>query len=155
MASNNRNADPNAAQIAREALEQVCSGARVDCIPKYYSPEFVDHVNDFELRGHAGARRSVQLYRKILSEMAIVVVDQVSDGERVVSRFVVNGVAQGRAVSFNGITISHVRHGRIVEDWSVTDTLGMLRQLGLWRTLRVLLRSVCARPASRSINSRA
>lgn len=150
MVSEHQTAHTNVAQIAREALEQVCSGARVDCISQYYSPEFVDHVNDFELRGHGGVRQSVQLYRRILSKMSIVVVDQVVEGERVVSRFVVNGVARGRTVSFNGITISQLKDGRIVEDWSVTDTLAMLRQLGLWRTLAVLLRSALnGKPVSR------
>jgi len=41
-----------------------------------------------------------------------------------------------------GITISHLEDGLIVEDWSVTDTLGMLRQLGMWRLLIVMLRSL-------------
>jgi predicted ester cyclase len=147
MTSEHQHANANVAKIAREALERVCSGARVDCISDYYSPEFVDHVNDFELRGHAGVRQSVELYRRVLSKMSIVVLDQVVHDERVVSRFVVNGVAHGRAVAFNGITISQLKDGRIVEDWSVTDTLGMLRQLGLWRTLAVLVRG--ARNAKR------
>jgi hypothetical protein len=34
----------------------------------------------------------------------------------------------------------------VVEDWSVTDTLGMLRQLGMWRLLLVMLRGLGSRP---------
>ena len=59
-----------------------------------------------------------------------------------VSRFVVSGTAYGRPVRFNGITISRMEYGLVVEDWSVTDTLGMLRQLGLWRLIRVMLSSI-------------
>jgi len=55
----------------------------------------------------------------------------------VTSRFVVTGARRGKRVRFNGITISRFENGRIVEDWSVTDTLGMLRQLGLWRSVLV------------------
>jgi predicted ester cyclase len=128
------------AQVAKHALEQVCSGVQLDCLAQYYSPRFVDHVNDCEFRGHSGVRTSVELYRKILSDLAITVEDQVIDGQRIVSRFVVGGVAYGRPVRFNGITISHLEDGLIVEDWSVTDTLGMLRQLGMWRLLLVMLR---------------
>lgn len=84
----------------------------------------------------------MQLYRKVLSDLAITVEDQVIDGLRVVSRFVVSGVAYGRPVRFSGITMSHLEDGLIVEDWSVTDTLGMLRQLGPWRLLLVMLRSL-------------
>jgi predicted ester cyclase len=128
------------AQVAKHALEKVCSGAQLDRLAQYYSPRFADHVNDSEFRGHSGVRTSVELYRKILSDLAITVEDQVIDGPRVVSRFVVSGVAYGRPVRFNGITMSHVEDGLIVEDWSVTDTLGMLRQLGMWRLLLVMLR---------------
>ena len=64
------------------------------------------------------------------------------EGQRVVSRFVVSGTAYGRPVRFNGITISHMEGGLVVEDWSVTDTLGMLRQLGAWRLMAVMLRSL-------------
>jgi predicted ester cyclase len=134
------NVKSEAAQVAKDALEQVCSGARLECLAQFYSPRFVDHVNDSEFRGHPGVRTSVQLYRRILSDLALSVEDQVSDGQRIVSRFVVSGVVYGRPVRFNGITISHVEDGLIVEDWSVTDTLGMLRQLGMWRLPLVMLR---------------
>jgi hypothetical protein len=40
------------------------------------------------------------------------------------------------------ITISRFADGLIVEDWSVTDTLGMLRQLGMWRSVLVGLTSL-------------
>jgi hypothetical protein len=54
-----------------------------------------------------------------------------------VSRFVVTGANRGRRVRFGGITISRFEDGLIVEDWSVTDTLGLLRQLGPWRSILV------------------
>lgn len=131
------NAADELARSARGALERVCSGAGLDPPSQYYSPAFRDHVNDLELQGLEGVHRSVELYRSVLSELAITVVDQMVAGDRVTSRFVVEGTHRGRHVSFNGITISRFENGLIVEDWSVTDTLGMLRQLGLWRSMSV------------------
>jgi hypothetical protein len=46
-----------------------------------------------------------------------------------------------------GITLSRFRDGRIVEDWSGFDSLELVRQLGVVRTLRaapVLLRATRA-----------
>jgi predicted ester cyclase len=123
------------AENAKGALERVCSGKGLDSLSKYYSPEFVDHVNDVKFEGLEGARQSVELYTKILSNIEIGVEEQIRDGDRVTSRFVVTGNSFGRRVRFNGITISRFKDGLIVEDWSVTDTLGMLRQLGVWRSL--------------------
>lgn len=138
------------AENAKGALERVCSGAGLDRPARYYAEHFVDHVNDLELHGLEGAERSVALYRKLLSDMAIEVEEQHVTGDRVTSRFVVTGTCAGRRVRFNGITISRFERGLIVEDWSVTDALGMLRQLGLLRSLFVGARSYRAlRAASR------
>jgi predicted ester cyclase len=37
----------------------------------------------------------------------------------------------GKQVTVSGITISRLKDGKIVEEWSNWDTLGMLRQLGV------------------------
>ena len=128
------------AATAKEALERVCSGKAFDSLPRYYSQEFVDHVNDMKFQGLEGARRSVMLYTRILSDLDVVVKDQLTDGDRVTSRFVVSGRSFGKTVRINGITISRFKDGLIAEDWSVTDTLAMLRQLGVWRSALVGLR---------------
>jgi SnoaL-like polyketide cyclase len=126
---------------AKAALEQVCSGIRVAGAPDYYSSQFVDHVNGTEYRGHEGIRRSVERYSKLLSNLHIEVKDQLIDTDRVTSRFRVTGRCYGRGVSFDGITISRFEGDLIVEDWTVTDILGMLKGLGVWRSLLVALRS--------------
>jgi len=132
--------DTNFAAIAKEALERVCSGKALDSLPRYYSQEFVDHVNDMKFQGLEGARRSVELYTKVLSDLDVVVKEQLTEGDLVTSRFMVSGKSFGKSVRINGITISRFQNGLIVEDWSVTDTLGMLRQLGVWRSALVGLR---------------
>ncbi len=133
--------DPNdLASLAKGALERVCSGAGLDPASRYYSPSFVDHVNDLEFHGLEGTRQSIEMYTSILSDIRVEVVEQIVDGARVTSRFVVTGENRGRRVRFNGITISRFEDGKIVEDWSITDTLGMLRQLGLWRSVLAGLR---------------
>jgi hypothetical protein len=129
------------AENAKRALERVCSGAGLDPASRYYSPRFVDHVNDLEFRGLEGTQQSVALYKTVLKEIAISVEEQVVQGDRVTSRFIVSGTSYGRRVRFHGITISRFEDGHIVEDWSVTDSLAMLRQLGLWRSILMGVRS--------------
>jgi predicted ester cyclase len=133
--------DRASAERAKVALEQVCSGARLDSAPEFYSSQFVDHVNGAEHRGHEGIRRSVQAYARVLSELRIQVKEQMTDTDRVVSRFTVSGSCYGREVSFDGITISRFEGGLIVEDWTVTDGWSLLKRLGTWRSLLIALRS--------------
>jgi predicted ester cyclase len=130
---------------AKAALERVCSGAHLEAAPRYYSAAFVDHVNDLEFRGLAGARQSVEMYASVLSDLDIKVQEQVVQGDRVTSRFLVTGKSRGRSVRFGGITISRFEDGLIVEDWSVTDTLGLLRQLGPWRSILLGVRALTRR----------
>ena len=58
-----------------------------------------------------------------------------TEGDRVASRWVAEGHNRGRAIRIWGIVISRVEDGEIVEDWSASDSLGLIRQLGPWRTL--------------------
>jgi len=126
-------------ETARVALEEVCSGRDLDGIPRVYHPDFVDHVNRLEYRGHAGARQSVGLYLALFPDLRFVVHDQVSEGDQVVSRWTLHGTHRGREVEMRGIVISRFKDGRIVEDWAASDTFELVRQLGLRRTMMLAL----------------
>jgi|SRR5215207_3733078 len=123
--------------LARHALERVCSGIDPSAAVGVYSADFHDHVNAREYRGHDGIRQSLGLYQLVFSDgdLRIRVEDQVSEGERVASRWVAEGHNRGRGIRIWGIVISRIEDGEIVEDWTASDSLDLLRQLGLWRIL--------------------
>jgi predicted ester cyclase len=125
----------NNREVARTALEQVCSRGDMTLAPGCYAEHFADHVGSLEYHGLDGVERSTALYRALFDDLAFDVVDQVAEGDRVASRFVVSGRNRGRSVELWGITISRFRDGRIVEDYSAFDSLEPLKQLGLWRAL--------------------
>jgi ubiquinone/menaquinone biosynthesis C-methylase UbiE/ketosteroid isomerase-like protein len=128
------------AETARLALEEVCSGRDLDGISRVYHPEFLDHVNGLEYRGHEGARRSVALYLELFPDLSFEVEGQVSEGDRVASRWTLRGTHRGREVGLRGIVISRFEDGRIIEDWAASDTMELIRQLGLRRTLQLALK---------------
>ena len=103
--------------------------------PSCYAEDFADHFANAEYHGLDGVRRSTELYRTLFDDLAFEVVDQAAEDDRVASRWVLAGSNRGRDVRLWGITLSHLRDGRIVEDWTGFDSLELLRQLGLWRTL--------------------
>lgn len=129
------------ADRARRALEDVCSGRHLDRLADLYSADFVDHVNDRTYRGHDGARSSIALYLALFDDLRFTVEQQVTEAEQVASRWRLNGTHRGRSVELRGIVISRFDDdGRIVEDWAVSDSLALVRQLGVRRTLGVLVR---------------
>src|SRR5215218_4283669 len=124
-------------ETARRALEEVCSGRDLGGIARVYHPEFVDHVNRFTYRGHKGARQSVALYLELFPDLRFEVDDQVSEADKVSSRWTLRGTHRGQEVELRGIVISRFEDGRIIEDWAASDTMELVRQLGLRRALRL------------------
>ena len=120
---------------ARRAIEQVCSGRDLPSAPELYDESFVDHVNGMTFEGLAGVHASVGMYRAIFPDLRFEVEEQVSEGDRVASRWTLHGTYRGRRVTLQGMTISRFADGRIVEDTGYSDTLGLVRQLGLLRSV--------------------
>ena len=131
--------DTEQTQTARRALEEVCSGRDLDGISRDYHPDFVDHVNRFTYRGHDGARQSVALYLALFPDLRFDVEDQVSEADKVASRWTLRGTHKGRQVELRGIVISRFEDGRIIEDWAASDTAELIRQIGVWRTLQLAI----------------
>ncbi len=127
-------------RVARRALEDVCSGRDRAGIAEVYHPQFVDHVNALEYHGTEGARQSVALYRELFPDLRFVVDEQLSEGDRVASRWTLTGTHRGRAIRLRGIVISRFEDGKIVEDWASSDTLELARQLGMWRSLLLVVK---------------
>jgi predicted ester cyclase len=141
-------ADSAEAQIARRALEEVCSSLNDAGFDELYAEDFVDHVNDSVYRGRRGARHSVAGYRRIFGDSYRFTIDeQLVDGNRVCSRFTLTGTYRSRHVQVWGLVTSRIENGQIVEDWAAMDTVAILRQLGLWRSLLLVVFQLAARRA--------
>jgi predicted ester cyclase len=124
-------------RLARDALERVCSGSDPSAAVGVYSTDFRDHVNARDYRGHDGIRRSLGLYQLVFSDgdLQIRVEDQLTEADRVASRWIAEGHNRGRPIRIWGIVISRIDDGEIVEDWAASDSVDVFRQLGPWRTL--------------------
>jgi hypothetical protein len=122
-------------ELARHALEHVCSGSDPSAAVGVYSPSFRDQRA--RLPRPRRIRQSLRLYQLVFSDgdLRIRVEDQVTEGDRVASRWVAEGHNRGRAIRIWGIVISRVEDGEIVEDWAASDGLDLIRQLGPRRTL--------------------
>jgi predicted ester cyclase len=128
------------ADHARTALEEVCARGDLESARELYTGDFIDHVNALEFRGQEGIAQSVAMYRALFPDLRIDVVDQVSEGDRVVSRWWLEGTHRGRRAMLPGITISRFEDGKIAEDWTVSDNVTLLRQVGLRRGLALAAR---------------
>jgi predicted ester cyclase len=70
----------------------------------------------------------------LFPDLSFKVEEQVTEGDRVASRWTLHGTHRGRRVELRGVVISRFQDGRIIEDHAASDTMELVRQLGLWRT---------------------
>lgn len=128
------------ADVARRALEVACSGRQPGAIEEVYASTFVDHVNSMTYHGTDGAHKSVALYLELFPDLQFVVDEQVTEGHRVASRWTLHGTHRRRPVRLWGIVISRLEEGQIVEDWAASDSLYLIRQLGVWRSVLLVVK---------------
>lgn len=127
-------------EVVRRAIEEPWRD--IDVLDEVVSDEYVgfDPANPEPIRGAQGAKENVSVYRSAFDGAQITIQEQIAEGDLVASRWESHGthtgelmgiVPTGREVVASGITFSRVRDGKIVEQYTNWDTLGMLQQLGV------------------------
>jgi steroid delta-isomerase-like uncharacterized protein len=126
--------------IVRRVVEEPWSGD-FSAIDELVSPDFVgqDTAEPEPIRGPAGAKANVEKYLAGFSNARVTVDEQIAEGTTVVTRWTgrgthdgeIAGIAPtGKEVTVSGLTISRLENGKVVQEFTIWDTLGMLVQLG-------------------------
>jgi steroid delta-isomerase-like uncharacterized protein len=112
-----------------------------DLIEEFYSPDFVWHEPDQDIRGYEQAKQFVSSFFGAFPDISITVDDVLAEGDQAVSRYTIRGTHQGETEEFGpptgrqfelqGITIHRFENDEIVEEWERYDNLSVLQQLGL------------------------
>jgi len=80
--------------------------------------------------------------RTAFPDVSLTLEDQLAEGEEVVIRWTMRGTHQGeiwgtaptgKPVTVTGITIQRLAEGKIVEEWTEADSLGLQQQIGAIR----------------------
>jgi len=134
--------EDNKSLVRREFDEMFNQGGDLDAAGEFYAPDYVLHDPTFgEARGIDGAKQYAATYRHAFPDLTVTIEDQMADGDKVISRFSSKGThdgetqdlgpATGNRVEITGITIERIADGKIVEDWTSYDALGLMQQIGL------------------------
>ena len=134
--------EENKAVVRREFEEIFNHRGNLDAAEEIYAPNYVGHEPAFgDIQGVESAKQFAATYRQAFPDLQSTIEDQVAEGDKVVTRFTSRGTHQGESEDFGpptgnrievtGITIEQFADGKIVEDWTNFDALGLLQQLGL------------------------
>ena len=125
----------------RRFLQEAFNEGNLGVAHELFASNYVLHdpANPEEVRGPEGIKGFVQMYRSAFPDSHITVEDLIAEGDKVVTRFRARGTHQGELfgvapsgnqVEVTGITISRFEGGKIAEDWTNSDTLGLMQQIG-------------------------
>ena len=130
-------AEDNKAPI-RRFVEEVQSGNNIDLVDEICSPEFVNHSAPPGIPAdREGIKIVTAMFRRAFPDSYFTVEDMVAEGDKVATRKTFHGThggefmgipPSGRSVSMGPIDIVRISGGRVVEHWSMGDTLGMMQQ---------------------------
>ena len=129
--------EENKAIVRREIEEVFSAQGDLDVADEIFAPEYVGYPED--VRGPEGAKETAKMYRNAFPDVQLSIEDQVAEGDKVVTRWIGSGTHHGEMmgiaptgnqVRVDGMTISRIEDGKIVEEWDIYDALGMMQQLG-------------------------
>jgi predicted ester cyclase len=117
-------------KIVRRLINQVLNGGHLEVIDELYAPELAP-----------AAKRWITPFRASFPDVHMEIVELIAEGNTVVGRFTCSATHLGqwlghaptgrRFERVDEVSIFRFRDGKIVQVWSLEDTLGRLRQLGL------------------------
>jgi predicted ester cyclase len=126
--------------VVRRFVDEYQTGADERAFDELLHPDVLDHSRPPGIAsGARGVRQQFDGFRAAFDGFRATILDQVAEGDKVVTRKVFTGTHRGafqgleptgRDVEIHVIDIVRVADGRIVEHWNCVDRLGLLAQLG-------------------------
>jgi steroid delta-isomerase-like uncharacterized protein len=135
------NAQLNNAQIVRRFVDEVITQGDMDIANQFVWEDVVEQV-PFPGQGPGleGLKDVLRGMRTAFPDLIFAIVEQVTEGDKVVSRFEWTGThkapflgvpATGRSVRVWGIVIDRLEQGRIKDTRIIMDIFGLMMQLGV------------------------
>jgi steroid delta-isomerase-like uncharacterized protein len=128
--------------FVRRVDEEVWNRGNLDFADKCFTADFIQHdpASPEEIRGPEGYKHNVATIRAAFPDLHFEIVDQIAEGDRVATRFVITGTqegelagipATGKRIEVAGTGVDYFSGGKIAESWEYYDVMGMMQQLGV------------------------
>jgi steroid delta-isomerase-like uncharacterized protein len=128
--------------IVRRFLEEVWNREDLDILDEVIADTYIGHDPSFptgEIGGRGALKGVLAGIRAGMPDAHVQLHDVMGEGDRTVVRMTVTGThtgdlfglpATGRQLSVESFLLSRLHGGRIVEEWALRDTFGLLQQAG-------------------------
>ncbi len=126
-------------ELIRRIFDEIINAGNVDAVDELMTEDYVDHGPMGAMHGVDAFKQMVAMWRDAVPDVHCEVETAFSEGDMVAWNVRVTGThtgemmgipPTGKSVTVSGMTINRISGGRVVEDWTVVDQLGLLQQLG-------------------------
>jgi predicted ester cyclase len=133
-------------QAHRRVTEEAFGKGNLDVFDEICDPSYRSHdplTGDADLRQE---KENCRMYRTAFPDLKPTILSSCAEGDTVVTHWRMTGTHQkalmgieptGTRCTVEGITLGRFRAGKLVEDFTQWDALGLLRQLGKAPSLQV------------------
>ena len=131
----------NSKEFGRHYIEVIWNQADLSQVNDLTAPDVVRHDPA------SGVQRGIEEFRSVVTalypafhSMQFIINEQVGEGDMAAHHWTVTGThvgefmgnaPTGKQFTLDGITIYRVQNGKLVEERTVWDALGLVKQLGL------------------------
>jgi len=109
-------------KILFQQVVQMWRNGDLAMIEELTTPEYVGHVSQGD-RNREGLRARIQALHSIYPDIVFTIHDQMTDGDKVISRLSARGTHSetGKLTDLIGINISRVVDGKVAEEWATWE----------------------------------
>jgi steroid delta-isomerase-like uncharacterized protein len=128
-------------EIVRRTHDEVWSKGNMTVADELYAVDYVAHwISGLDTRGLEEFKKFVIEARAVFSDYTENIEQIVAEGDLVVTRFSSHGTFKGKImgipsndkrVTVQEIAIHCIVNRKIVEQWTIRDSLGLMQQLGM------------------------
>ena len=117
--------------IARRYFDDILNKGSVPAIDAIIAPDVVFRNPPAVVTGIEGFRKLIASLRVAIPDLRFTLEDELAEGDKVATRWVMRGTRDGKKVDVTGMDIFLISGGKIREVWVNMDSLGQAQQMGL------------------------
>jgi len=126
--------------IVRRLIEEGFNQRNLAIFDELYAPDFVYYLGSTTIQGLEPYKQFTSMSFTAFPDVHFTIEDQVAEADKVVTRWTWRGTHQGpfqgipptsKHVMVTGVGINRIAKGKVVENWTNMDILGLLQQLGV------------------------